>query len=38
MPDLLCRDLYLNRVDYIKLLDRQKSIKEESEMKALLGY
>jgi len=38
MPDLLCRDLYLNRVDYIKLLDRQKSIKEESDMKALLGY
>ena len=37
MPDALCRDLYLNKVDYIKLLERQKSIKEEADMKALLG-
>lgn len=37
MPDELCRDLYQNRVDYIKLLERQKAIKEEAELKSLLG-
>ena len=41
MPDELCRDLYQNRVDYIKLLERQRAVKEEAEMNALLegrGY
>ena len=37
MPDELCRDLYQNRVDYIKFLERQKAIKEEAELKSLLG-
>lgn len=37
MPDELCRDLYQNRVDYIRLLERQKAIKEEAELKSLLG-
>jgi len=36
IPDALCRDLYLNRVDYIKLLERQKAIKEESDMNSLM--
>ena len=41
IPDELCRDLYQNRVDYIKLLERQRAVKEEAEMNALLegrGY
>ena len=37
IPDALCRDLFLNRVDYVKLLERQKAMKEEAEMNALLG-
>lgn len=37
IPDELCRDLYQNRVDYIKLFERQKAAKEEAEMNALYG-
>ena len=37
IPDALCRDLYLNRVEYIKMLERQKAVKEEYEMRSMLG-
>jgi len=39
-PDALCRDLYLNRVDYRKLLERQKATKDEEKVNALInrGY
>lgn len=39
-PDALCRDLYRNRVDYRKLLERQKAVKDEEKVNALInrGY
>ena len=39
-PDALCRDFYINRVDYRKLLERQKALKDEEKVKALInrGY
>ena len=39
-PEALCSDLYQNRVDYRKLLERQKSVKDEEKMNELInrGY
>ena len=39
-PDALCSDLYQNRVDYRKLLERQKAVKDDEKVNALInrGY